>query len=48
MNCGKTWIVGDCIPSFCSESCEKAHTAWWIRAEERVQQEKENHEADRV
>lgn len=56
--CGKRWIVGDCIPAFCSESCSKAHAAWWNRALEQMEPVGqirsypdtigEAHEADRV
>lgn len=52
LNCGKTWIVGDCIPAFCSDSCSKAHTAWWARLQEMMDEDnrriKENNEAGRV
>lgn len=55
LNCGKTWIVGDCIPSFCSEECRAGHTAYWNRIEEEYRDKievvdcrKETHEADRV
>jgi len=29
LKCGKTWVVGDCIPSFCSNECRDAWQEWW-------------------
>lgn len=29
MWCHREWIVGDCIPCFCSAECEKKSCEWW-------------------
>ena len=29
LNCGKEWVVGDCIPTFCSTQCHDIWYKWW-------------------
>lgn len=35
MNCGKQWVVSDCIPFFCSDEC---HNKWRAKTFDKIVQ----------
>lgn len=41
-NCGKQWMVGDCIPAFCSPECERKWQEWWadLQAKNKAEDDK--------